>query len=131
MVTIVPRSSGKDPLPVARMTYDETMAWGAQQYQDVLDALAEVGLDGEFTQTGGMCAALQVTLDGGYYLLFTDKEDTLAWSRVEHEGWYVGLFEPEERRKGDGPIRYLLDPDGSSANAVELAVRVLRGESED
>jgi len=82
-----------------RMTYEETMAWGAEQYRDVLDALAEVGLDGEFTQTGGMCAALQVTLDGGYYLLFTDQEDTLSWSRVEHEGWYVGLFEPEERRK--------------------------------
>lgn len=112
-----------------RMSYNETMDWGARQYRDVLDALAEVGLDGEFTQTGGMCAALQVTLDGGYYLLFTDQEDTLSWSRVEHEGWYVGLFEPEERRKVDGPVRYLLDPDGSPVMAVELAQRVLKGET--
>ena len=115
---------------MARMTYEETMAWGAQQYQDVLDALAEVGLDGEFTQTGGMSAALQVTLDGGYYLLSTDQDDTLSWSRVEHEGC-VGVYEPEERRKVDGPMRYLLDPNGSTANAVELAARVPRGESEE
>lgn len=73
------------------MTYGETMEWGARQYRDVLDALAAVDLDGEFIQTGGMCAALQVTLDGGYYLVFTDHENTLSWSRVEHEGWYVGL----------------------------------------
>jgi hypothetical protein len=115
---------------MARMTFDETMAWGARQYQDVLDALAAVGLDGEFTQTGGMCAALQVTLDGGYYLLFTDQDDTLAWSRAEHEGWCVGLFEPDERRKVDGPMRYLRDADGTCENAITLAVRVLSGESE-
>lgn len=114
-----------------RMTYEQTMAWGAKQYMDVLDALAEVGLGGEFTQTGGMCAALQVILDGGHYLLFTDLEDTLSWDRREHEGWYVGLFENEERRVVDGPVRWLLDPDGSPEKAVELAVRVLRGESED
>ena len=112
-----------------RMSYEQTMTWGAEQYRDVLDALAKVGLDGEFTQTGGMCAALQVTLDGGYYLLFTDEEDTLTWSRIEHEGWWVGLYEPEERRTMDGPMRYLLDSDGSAETAIELAVRVLQGET--
>lgn len=112
-----------------RMTYDETMAWGARQYRDVLDALAEVGLDGEFTQTGGMCAAIQVTLDGGYYLLLTDRDDTLSWSRSEHRGWYVGLFAPDDRRQEDGPMRYVLDEDGSCESAVELTIRLLRGVS--
>lgn len=113
-----------------RMSYDETMVWGARQYRDVLDALAEAGIDGEFNQTGGMCAALEVTLDGGYYLLLTDRDDTLSWSRSQHEGWYIGLFAPEERRKEEGPIRYLLGDDGSPAAAVELAIRVLRGDSD-
>lgn len=115
---------------MTRMSYEETMAWGARQYLDVLDALAAVGLDGEFTQTGGMCAALQVTLDGGFYLLFTDQDDTLAWSRMEHDGWCVGLYEPPERETSDGPIRYLRDPDGTCGKAIELAIRVLKGESE-
>ena len=113
-----------------RMSYGETMAWGARQYADVLDALAAAGLDGEFTQTGGMCAALEVMLDGGYHLLLTDRDDTLSWSRSEHVGWCVGLFAPEERRMEEGPIRYLMGDDGSPTAAVELAIRVLRGESD-
>lgn len=105
------------------------MAWGAEQYRDVLNALAQAGLDGEFVQTGGMCAALEVVLDGGH-LLFTDLKDTLSWSRCDHEGWAAGLYEPEGRRSIDGPLRWLSDDDGSPAKAVELAQRVLRGDSE-
>ena len=112
-----------------RMTYEETMAWGARQYEDVLDALAAVGLDGEFTQTGGMCAAIQVTLDGGYYLLLTAHDDTLSWNRGQRLGWYVGLFAPDDRRQEDRPMRYVLDEDGSCENTVELTIRLLRGES--
>lgn len=109
-----------------RMSYDETMGWGTRQYRDVLDALATAGLDGEFTQTGGMCAALQVTLDGGYYLLLTDRDDTLSWSRHDHVGWYVGLYAPEDRQQEDGPMHYVLDDDGSPNRAVELAAQLLR-----
>lgn len=60
---------------MARMTYEETMAWGACQYRDVTEALAQAGLRAEFTQTGGMCAAIEVPLDGGHYLLLTDFEE--------------------------------------------------------
>ncbi|HXC77609.1 MAG TPA: hypothetical protein VNU19_11205 [Candidatus Acidoferrum sp.] len=113
------------------MSYEQTMTSGAEQYRDVLAALSDGGLRGEFIQTGGMCAALQVMLDGGHYLLFTDLEDTLSWERAAHEGWFVGLYEPEERRSVDGPLRWLEDPDGSSAKAIELARRVIDGESTD
>lgn len=41
------------------------MAWGKQQYRDVLDTLHRAGLSADFVQTGGMCAALEVMLDGG------------------------------------------------------------------
>lgn len=112
-----------------RMTYDQTMAWGSDQYRDVLDSLGEAGLPAEFTQTGGMCAALTAALDGGHYLLFTDLEDTLSWDRAQHDGWYVGLYEPEERRTADGPLRWLDDPNGSPEAAVHLARRLIRGES--
>jgi hypothetical protein len=111
-----------------RMTYEQTMAYGAEQYRDVLHALAASGLPAEFIQTGGMCAAIEVALDSGSYLLLTDLEDTLSWERSQHAGWFVGLYEPEERRTVDGPLRCLEDDDGSSAKAVELARRVLRGD---
>lgn len=108
------------------MTYEQTMAWGAAQYRDVIDALATSGLRAEFTQTGGMCAAIEITLDGGHYVLLTDREDTLSWDRAEHAGWYCGLYEPEERRANDGPLRWLHSDDGSAREAVRLAMTVIR-----
>jgi hypothetical protein len=93
-----------------RARFDEAMAAGAREYQDVLDRLAEEGLGGVFTQTGGMNAALEITLDGGSVLI-TDAEDTLSWSRADHEGWFVGLY--LRRDESDGPIRYLTTEDGS------------------
>lgn len=108
------------------MTYEETMAWGADQYRDVVAALRSAGLAAEFTQTGGMCAAIMVPLDGGHYLLLTDLEDTLSWDRSDHEGWWAGLYEPEERRTADGPLRWLESEDGDAAEAVRLAQAVLR-----
>lgn len=117
-----------DPEPMARMTYEQTMAFGAEQYRDVLDALASAGLPAVFIQTGGMNAALEVSLDGGAYLLLTDLEDTLSWNRDDHAGWYVGLYEAEEKRTVDGPLRWLEHHDGSADKAVELARRVLRGD---
>jgi hypothetical protein len=111
------------------MTYQETMEWGARQYDDVLRELSDAGLPAEFTQTGGMNAALCVTLEDGSYVLLTDQDDTLSWERPQHEGWFVGLYEPEERRTVDGPIRWLSDSEGSPSKAIELVFRVLRGES--
>jgi len=41
---------------------DEAMAVGTARYADVIAALDAAGLPTVFTQTGGMCAALEVTL---------------------------------------------------------------------
>jgi len=107
------------------------MALGAAQYRDVLDALATAGLSAEFIQTGGMCAAIEVLLDGGHYLLLTDLEDTLPWDRQDHTGWCVGIYAPEDCRTSDGASRQLEDSDGSPNKAVELAQRLLCTESTD
>lgn len=69
------------------MSFDDTMAWGADQYRDILTLLEAEGLPASFTQTGGMCAAIEVQLETGQTLLITDAEDTLSWARTEHEGW--------------------------------------------
>ena len=78
------------------MTYDETMREGALAYADVLAALEAAGMPATFTQTGGMCAALEIRLETGHIVLITDPEDTLSWSRADHAGWGVGLYPPGE-----------------------------------
>lgn len=107
------------------MTYDETMAYGAWQYADVIAALGSAGLPAEFIQTGGMNAAITVTLEAGYCMLVCDREDSLAWERSAHEGWYVGLYPPEE---GAEPIRWLETEDSAAQALFELVDRVLRGD---
>lgn len=58
------------------MSYEETMAYGAAQYADVLQLLGRSGLRAEFIQTGGMMnAAIIVPLEAGHYLLIADRED--------------------------------------------------------
>lgn len=109
------------------MTYEQTMRYGAAQYADVIETLNRCGLPAEFTQTGGMCAAIEVTLEAGYYLLLTDREDSLAWDRASHDGWFVGLYEPEERRTVDGPLRYAESDDGCLDAALTLLTKVLPG----
>ena len=102
------------------LSFEETMALGQAQYQDVIDRLAKAGLRAAFTQTGGMNAALEVLLDGGYSLLITDAADSLAWSRAEHEGWTVGLYAPAEQYDGD-VLKYAYTDD-SSVEALERAI---------
>lgn len=106
------------------MNYEETMRYGAAQYADVLAALSEAGLPAEFTQTGGMCAAIQVPMEGGAYLLVTDVEDTLAWERGEHRGWGVGLYDDEEHH--DGARAYGESEDGSVEALVPLIMAVMK-----
>jgi hypothetical protein len=107
------------------LDYDTTMAAGRARYRDVLDELAAAGLDGVFTQTGGMCAAIEVLLDGGHTLLVTDAEDTLAWDRGDHRGWAVGLYPPDGARH-DGPTAFDTVEDGSPQALISLVRRILR-----
>lgn len=102
------------------MSYDETMAWGVGQYADVLDALRGHGLPAQFTQTGGMCAALEVQLETGQTLLITDADDYLSWARTEHAGWAVGLYEAGDRN--DGPLAFG-QVEGSDTAALVALVR--------
>lgn len=107
------------------LDYGETMLIGQARYQDVLDDLAKVGLPASFTQTGGMCAALEVTLDSGHTLLITDQNDTLAWEREEHHGWTVGLY-PPDRAGSDGECLAFGSTDaGEPAALLPLARTVL------
>ena len=109
------------------MTYDETMAWGATQYADALAALAEVGHRAEFTQTGGMCAALMIPLESGFYVLITDEEDTLSWDRQDHVGWWVGLYaDPDVHPEADRVMRDVQTPDGSVVALIPLVDEVMR-----
>ncbi|MDL9944589.1 hypothetical protein QSJ19_03110 [Gordonia sp. ABSL11-1] len=80
-----------------RDRYDRALAEGAEEYRDVIDILGLAGIDLKFTQTGGMCAALEAEIDDGQYsLLITDADEPLAWYRTEKRGWGVGVYETED-----------------------------------
>ncbi|GAA2734099.1 hypothetical protein [Actinocorallia aurantiaca] len=112
-----------------RRAYAETMAAGAREYADVIERLGELGLPASFTQTGGMCAAIEVTLEAGAYLLITDAEDTLSWSRAEHEGWAVGLYLDD--RMSDGGVERFAATEESDIDALtNLVIEVLRGRND-
>jgi len=107
------------------LTYEQTMAVGRAQYQDVIDALSADGLPTSFTQTGGMNAALEVALDGGWSLLVTDAEDSLSWARADQQGWGVGLYGPEHAF--DGECRAWATTGDSSLPALRAVIQeVLR-----
>lgn len=109
-----------------QLSYEETMAWGAREWSDVTERIRREGLgQAEFTQTGGMCAAIVVGLEDGYYLLLTDAEDTLSWERDAHDGWYVGLYPPETEDCSE-PIAYVEHPDGDTDTLIRLIRDVLR-----
>lgn len=50
----------------------------ARQYTDVMEKLAEVGYRATFTQTGGMCPAIQLEVDEARFALVTDADGPLA-----------------------------------------------------
>ena len=105
--------------------FETTMALGQAEYQDVIDALGADGLPTAFTQTGGMNAALEVRLDGGYSLLVTEADDSLAWMRSEHKDWGVGLFAPDQAYDGDCLAADTTD-DGSLTALRRLIAHVLQ-----
>ena len=107
------------------MTYEQSMRWGAAQYADVLQALWSAGFPASFTQTGGMCAAIEVRLEGGPTLLITDAEDTLSWDRDEHRGWGVGLYSSDEEYDGE-QLAYDSAEDGEIETLLALVEKVVR-----
>lgn len=112
-------------MSATRMSYGETMAWGAAQYADVLALLSSEGLPATFTQTGGMCAAIEVQLETGQTLLITDAEDSLSWVRAEQTGWGVGLYEQGD--DSDGATRFSCDEAADASTLLRLIREVLFG----
>ncbi len=100
---------------------DEAMAVGTARYADVIAALEAAGLPTVFTQTGGMCAALEVTLEAGQHLLITDAEDSLSWDRGEQRGWGVGRYVTDSEYD-DGPVAFD-STDDTTATALLAVVR--------
>lgn len=107
------------------LSYESTMAVGQARYEDVLRVLQAAGLGATFTQTGGMNAALEVLLDGGYTLLITDAEDSLSWDRDEHRGWGVGLYPPDQANSDGECLLFESDDDGSPEALLPLVGLVL------
>jgi hypothetical protein len=107
-----------------RATFDQEMAAGASRYADVIAALNTAGLPTVFTQTGGMNAALEVTLETGQHLLITDAEDSLSWNRDHQRGWGVGLYS-NESEYDDGPLAFGDSDDCSIETLLVLAGEVL------
>ncbi|MGY2082798.1 hypothetical protein ACI790_03400 [Blastococcus sp. SYSU DS0539] len=105
------------------MSYEETMAAGRAEYADVIGRLTGIGLPTQFTQTGGMNAALEVWLDGGYSILVTESDDSLAWSRAEHRDWGVALYPPSEQY--DGECLMAAVSDDGSVDALLILVQEL------
>jgi len=103
---------------------DEAMAIGTARYADVIAALEAAGLPTVFTQTGGMCAALEVTLETGQHLLITDAEDSLSWDRGEQRGWGVGRYITDSEYD-DGPLAFA-DNTGSGDASIETLLSLVR-----
>lgn len=105
------------------LDYEDTMRHGAAEYADAVDALRAAGLPAEFTQTGGMNAAIEALLEGGRRLVVADCEDSLAWTRAEHRGWSVGLYPAEE---GGDAVSFDTTEDGSVEALLRLVGQVFR-----
>ncbi len=108
------------------LSYDSSMQVGAARYQDVLDGLRAGGWPAAFTQTGGMCAALEVMLDSGHTLLITDAEDSLSWDREEHRGWGVGLYPPDRADTAGDCLAFGCTGDAAAPALLPLVEQVLR-----
>ena len=99
------------------MDVRDAMRVGASRYEDVLLELRRLGLSGKFTQTGGMCAAIEVPLERGY-LLVTDWCDSLPWDRELVEAWGVGYYRSQD--VSEGPLAFAAseNPDLSSLESA-------------
>ncbi|MCD2118325.1 MULTISPECIES: hypothetical protein [Rhodococcus] len=73
--------------------YRKAMEYGMLQYADVFTLLTENGFQASFTQTGGMCAAIEIYVDDERFALITENDGPLEWERAEHHGWAVGVYE--------------------------------------
>lgn len=100
------------------------MQYGVSIYAHELSLLVSSGLPTIFTQTGGMCPALEVKLETGQTLLITDFAEPLPWDRQEQRGWRVGLYPPPDVDDQE-PLRDAGVEDTSAAALLALVRQVL------
>jgi hypothetical protein len=107
--------------------YERRMSEGARQYGPILDLLKDMGLPAFFAQTGGMNAAIEVTLNARRYLWVTDIAGALPWQWADHQDWAVGLYQLPDTDDGDtaDPLRYRTTEDGSLEALASLIHEVL------
>ncbi|GAA4807983.1 hypothetical protein GCM10023200_52070 [Actinomycetospora chlora] len=105
------------------MDVREAMQVGEASYATQLGELRRAGFAASFTQTGGMCAALEIVLERGY-LLVTNSEDELPWSPEELRGWGVGYYECED--VSEGPVVFVETPRTDARALVASVVACLR-----
>jgi len=91
--------------------YAAALANGAKQYAGALDALSQAGFSPVFTQTGGMCAAIEVARSNRSVLI-TDEDGPLPWDSTELHIWCVGLYERSDTDRE--PIAIVTTPDNSN-----------------
>ena len=101
----------------------EFMANGLTEYSDVVTALAAEGLPCFFTQTGGRCGALQVTLERGIVLL-TDVDEPLPARRQDQTGWLAGFYATDD--VSEGPLCYAETTELDAAIVPALVLECLR-----
>lgn len=104
------------------MSIQAAMDVGAGRYSDAIESLHSLGLPAAFTQTGGMCAALEVRLERGY-LLITDVDDSLPWQREELRGWGVGYYASDD--VSEGPEDFEETNDVATTGLTEVVIRCL------
>lgn len=97
--------------------YERAMRDGAEEYGDILRLLSENGYRPEFTQTGGMCPAIELNLSNRHNVLITDVDQPLPWTRSEQSGWAVGVYDSEDVSEA---ILYATTQDGTPAALLEL-----------
>ncbi|MGW4370128.1 hypothetical protein ACWEKT_31225 [Nocardia takedensis] len=91
-----------------------------REYADVLSALAEHNYLAGIADTGGGCESIEVVFPGERRILVNDKDDLLAWERVNHWGWFVGLYEE------DTVVQSLTTDYGSAEGLISLLDAMLR-----
>lgn len=101
--------------------YREALEYGTKQYADVFALLADHGFQASFTQTGGMCAAIELYVDEDRFALVTEDDGPLEWERSEHRGWAVGVYEKADTSDA---VIFETVPDDSPAALLTLLASV-------
>lgn len=119
-------TSGQDSHDTSRApAFTRAMRHGAAVYTDAIAALRGAGIPAEFTQTGGMCAAIDAVLDGGAVLLVTDSQGPLCWDRTEQQGWSASITPRDSYDNGSCDHLAYADTTDSSTTALLALVRAV------